>query len=532
MARARAAALVLSVAVAATIVLGRSAARAQDVDILVYSSADGAGQLVASDDFAPRSQVFPAFCVGGACLFSTTDPGFRTATTDVAGGPFALDAGTQVALEIVSIASGAAVKVGAALLDAPGESAALGSAPGMHVHPEWQVTLPQGQTGDFAVSFRLRRTSGGPAYAVSPTYVLTLTNVPPPTPSPPPSPSPSPSASPSPSPSPSPAAPSLAGYVAYKAHATRRADLADKNTLPRDWVVTLDDVLLDDAFPADPENHLVVKAQALAQPASLGASPAGTGASYLRYALAKAKEGIGDPLPDGRLPKAESAPERRWSVTNDLGSLVLDSGQAAALWLPSGIALDGGPAADPGDATHFLCYQAKAAPVPSDQAPAGGSGKGRFRRDLQAFFWDAFADCLLAGGTSASSFAGTPVEGRCLVDLKQPKQICAPAAKSAVLPPRTTSAVIAGSTPAIGDRALVCYAAKLARTVANPAAAALSGLPVGSPVEQRAHVKRRARDGTQVATQPGNLFPRPVAVDTDALELLCLPSTVASVEAR
>ena len=531
MPRARAVLLFWSVALAIGACVDRAPAGAQDVDVLVYSTADGAGQLVASYDFAPKNQIFQAFCVAGTCLFSTTDPGFRTATTDVPGGPFALDAGTQLAFEVVSLASGASVKIGSSVLDAPGESASLGSAPGVHIHPEWQVTLPQGQTGDFPVGFRLRRTSGGAAYAVSPTYVLTLSNAP--TPSPTPSPSPTPTPSPSPSPAPTAtAAPELAGYVAYKAHATRRSDLADKNKFPKNWVVTLDDVLLDETSAADPENHLVVKAQALAQPALLGASAASTGPSYLRYALAKPKEGIGDPLPDGRLPKPEAAPARRWSVSNALGSLVLDTGKVAALWLPTGVALDGGSAADPGDATHFLCYQAKAATVPSDQAPDGGSGKGKFRRDLQAFFADAFADCLLAGGASAPSFAGTPVEGRCLVDLKGPKQVCAPAAKSAVLPPRTSSAVIAGSTPAIGDRALVCYQAKLARQVADPAAAALTGLPVGGAVEQRAHVKRRAQDGTAVATQPGNLFPRPVAVDTDALELLCLPSTVAAVETR
>jgi len=291
-------------------------------------------------------------------------------------------------------------------------------------------------------------------------------------------------------------------------------------------------VLLDDAHPADPENHRVVKAAALAQAAALGGSAAASGPSYLRYSLSKPKEGIGDPLPDGRLPKPEAAPARRWSVSNPLGSLVLDSGKAAALWLPSGVAFGGGSAADPGDATHFLCYQAKAAPVPSDQAPDGGTGKGKFRRDLQAFFGDVFADCLLAGGAATPSFAGTTVEGRCLVDLKGPKQICAPAAKSAVLPPRITNAVIAGSTPSIADRALVCYQAKLARKVADPAAATLAGLPIGSSVAQRGHVKRRAQDGTAITTQPGNLFPRPVAVDTDALDLLCLPSTVASVEAR
>ena len=136
MARSRAVSLVWSVVLAIASFVDRTPASAQDVDVLVYSSADGSGQLVASYDFVPKNRVFQSFCVAGTCLFSTTDPGFRTATADVPGGPFALDAETQLAFEVVSLASGASVKIGSAVLDAPGESAPLGSAPGVHVHPE------------------------------------------------------------------------------------------------------------------------------------------------------------------------------------------------------------------------------------------------------------------------------------------------------------------------------------------------------------------------------------------------------------
>jgi len=40
----------------------------------------------------------------------------------------------------------------------------------------------------------------------------------------------------------------------------------------------------------------------------------------------------------------------------------------------------------------------------------------------------------------------------------------------------------------------------------------------------------RAKDGTALPTEPGNLFPRPLALDTDALDVVCLPSSVLSVE--
>jgi hypothetical protein len=167
---------------------------------------------------------------------------------------------------------------------------------------------------------------------------------------------------------------------------------------------------------------------------------------------------------------------------------------------------------------------------PSEQAPAtGAAGKALFRKDLQAFAGDVFADCALVKNGVAGSFLGTPVEGRCLIDLKAPKQLCSPAAKSVVQPPRVTSAVVDGSTPAIGDRVIVCYQGTLAKKLRDPAAAALVGLPTGSTVAQRAHEKRRLADGTQIGVGPGNGFPRPIAIDTDKLEMLCLPSTVSAI---
>lgn len=532
--------------------------RAQHADVSIYSTADGSGQLVAAYDFGPRNQIFESFCVAGFCLFSSTNPGFVTPTSDVpASALFALDSGTQLAFEVVAIASGASVKIGSTVLDAPGESASLGAAPGVHLHPEWQVTVPQGTLGDFAVSFRVRRTSGGPSYATSPTYVLVLSNVPPPTPTPLPTatptatPSPTPSATPTASPTPLPAptptaaatatptpTPASAGldaYLVYTARASKLDPAASNDALPRNWVVTLDDVLLADepasAFAGDPENHVIVKAQAVANPAAIGAGAIGAPARhYLRYQAKAGREGIAGPLANGKLPRPVAAPSRRWRVVNALGTLDVDTRKVAALWLPSGIDLAGGTPPDPGDATHFVCYAAKTAASPSDQAPAdGAAGKARFRKDLQAFAGDVFADCALAKDGETASFPGTPVEGRCLIDLKAPKQLCSPAAKSAVQPPRSTSAVVDGSTPAIGDRVLVCYQSTPAKQLRDPAAAGLVGLPAGSTVDQRAHEKRRRRDGTEVGVAPGNGFPSPIAIDTEKLELLCLPSTVSAV---
>ena len=122
---------------------------AQDVDVRIYSDAGGGGSLVAADfDFSAPNPISESFCVGGTCLFSTTDPGFRTPPTDRPGESlFALDAGTAVFLEIVAIHEAASVKVGANVIDAAGESASLGTATGVHLHPEFQVVLSAGTTG-------------------------------------------------------------------------------------------------------------------------------------------------------------------------------------------------------------------------------------------------------------------------------------------------------------------------------------------------------------------------------------------------
>ena len=148
--------------------------RAQgDVDILVRSVNSGGGALVAQFDFDAKAQVFQSVCIGGQCLFSSTDPGFRT-PPDAAGGAFPLNPGASVGLEIVALHAGASVKVGSTVLNAAGQSATLGSALSLHVHPSWQVTLPVGQAGDFPVTFRLTTTA--PGYSPSASYTLVLTN--------------------------------------------------------------------------------------------------------------------------------------------------------------------------------------------------------------------------------------------------------------------------------------------------------------------------------------------------------------------
>jgi hypothetical protein len=324
--------------------------------------------------------------------------------------------------------------------------------------------------------------------------------------------------------------PILDPYVVYAANPSKLASLPDLNMFPKDWNVTLDDVQLANDQPDDPENYVVVKPRSLVYPAAKNGelAPSAPDLHYLRYQIKGAGEGIA-PAVNGKFSKAVSRASRQWEVANQFGNLFLETSQVTTLWVPTGTA-DDGPASPPGNATHFICYKAKTGTLPSAQAPdLDGKGKGKFRKDLQAFFGDHLldADCV-SDRDGNPAFPGTPVAGTCLFDLKQPKEICSPAIKSAVLPPRHTAATIDESTPT-GPRSLLCYQAGIASALRNPDAASLAGGTVGDKLVQRKHVPRTLKAGTAIATAPGNQFPRPVSVDTKKVELLCLPTDVVSI---
>lgn len=170
---------ILAAVLLLSIPLGATPARAQhEGELAVYSTTSGGGQFVLDglpDGLVPLT---PSFCAAGLCLWSGTDPGFITPATAPAG-LFPLKGSTGVRLEIVSIESGAAVKVGNTVLDAAGESTTLGSAPNLHVHPSWQVTLPSGTEGQRKVTLRVASTNG--SYAASASRTLTLSAGTPPT---------------------------------------------------------------------------------------------------------------------------------------------------------------------------------------------------------------------------------------------------------------------------------------------------------------------------------------------------------------
>lgn len=168
-------------------------ARAQEVELSIFSSAAGGGMLLVDGVFETRVTPRLPFCPGGICPYSSVNPGFVTPAQDrPAEGLYALRAGTAVSFVAVAIDGAASVKIGSTVIDAAGESAALGTASGLHVHPEWQVQAPQGEVGSYPVTFTL--TSPAAAYADSAPYTLRLSNgaAPSPAPTAPPSDTPTP----------------------------------------------------------------------------------------------------------------------------------------------------------------------------------------------------------------------------------------------------------------------------------------------------------------------------------------------------
>ena len=317
-------------------------------------------------------------------------------------------------------------------------------------------------------------------------------------------------------------------YVAYKVAAPKK-DAAGveipNNVFPKGWVITVDDVQLDDADADDPENFEVKKAQSLLNPSAKNTEggPENPALHYLRYQMKSSKESVGAANPDGSFNKPPKHVPRVWQLTNQFGTVNVQSKKVSALLLPAAKSLTAPPAA-PSDATHFVCYQVKPTADVTTQTP-----NGKFAADLQAFFKDQFDDCAL-NAAGNPSFDGTAVAGMCLFDLKNPKELCNPMNKSAVELPRETTAVIDGST-AGATQSLLCYGLKLAGAFSSTSAATLAGASVGASVDpkQSKHAAHTVKSGNPVYTTPGNQFPNPTVLDTKKQEMVCIPTDVLGV---
>lgn len=152
--------------------------------LAIYSTEEGGGDLAVSPvtwDFEHQKvQTFPAFCAQGSCIFNTDNPALLASTQDLPDdGLFPLAEGTEVSFEIIALDAAASVMFGSRTLDAPEETAVIGSmTPDFHNHPTWQLFVPEGQVDDYELTFLLTAREGG--YGDSPEYRLALTNQEPP----------------------------------------------------------------------------------------------------------------------------------------------------------------------------------------------------------------------------------------------------------------------------------------------------------------------------------------------------------------
>lgn len=165
----------------------------------IWSTQPGGGALTIYFDFAHQKiQTAKSFCASGQCLYSTIDNGFITTTPPPADGYYSLVDGTNVSLEIVATDPAVSVHVnGVALAPPPATNTALlGTAPTLHNHPSWQITVPDGTPpADYPLSFKL--TTPSSLYTDDTVFEVVLTNLPTPTPDEP-TPTPTPTATPTP----------------------------------------------------------------------------------------------------------------------------------------------------------------------------------------------------------------------------------------------------------------------------------------------------------------------------------------------
>jgi len=416
--------------------------------------------------------------------------------------------------------------------------------------PTETATTTPTQTPTFTATFTPTQTATETP-TESPTPTLSQTPTETPTDSPTVSPTASPTATPSTTPTATPTytptvtqspteTPTFAvldSFNLYKVKPARRdafgAALVTK--LPAPWVVLLDDAWLDDLAADDPENFEIRKVEGFLRASVLGGetNPASPELSYVRYQIRNGREGVGEPSASGSFPRPVKHLRRIWQLENDFGTIEVESRKAVGFLLPAAASV--APALAPiapATASHFTCYQVRATKSVTQQTPekSPGSGVGKFDDKRQTFVADDFADCAL-NAAGATSFAATAVAGKCLVAITKVVTLCSPATLAPVEPPRQTEAQAVAPVPATTDRALLCYATRLATRFTDPQAAAVVGAVPGVSLSprQNKHARLRVSTGNALQLALTSGFPVPTLAESDKLIQVCLPTTVTSV---
>ncbi len=150
------------------------------VEVVVGSTAEGSGALATHKEFEGDIPLYLTQCFngqgddceGGTALYSAGSPGVEgLEENDPEESLFVLDDDTPITLEVVAIAGGLSFMSGADRLDAPGQSALIGTTPELHADLDTQLIRPGGDLTPVEVTFKLT-TTRTPPYAASDPFMI------------------------------------------------------------------------------------------------------------------------------------------------------------------------------------------------------------------------------------------------------------------------------------------------------------------------------------------------------------------------
>lgn len=149
-------------------------AHAHGSTLEIGSTAGTGSDLVALGDLDEPFPLTDAVTISGTTYYTGVFPSFEWPTESVPEERlYTLPDGLEINLEIVEIDPGASLRLGAIVLDQSGDEVVLGTvAAGEHVHVQWQLTLPAGEHGQYAITFRLK----AQGFIRSERYTVVLSN--------------------------------------------------------------------------------------------------------------------------------------------------------------------------------------------------------------------------------------------------------------------------------------------------------------------------------------------------------------------
>jgi len=153
------------------------------VEIVVASSTDGGGALVAHAEFDVEDAIPLSFdeclggtgeaCEGGTLLYSAVNPGISPIEESEPGESlYALADGTTVTLEVTALDEGLSLRLGDQTLDGVGDAVDLGTTPEFHADLLAQLALDHDAEPQDFYSVSLKLTTSSSGYTASAVFTL------------------------------------------------------------------------------------------------------------------------------------------------------------------------------------------------------------------------------------------------------------------------------------------------------------------------------------------------------------------------